>query len=65
MPRTAIVTGGTKGIGLAACKELTRLGYRVAALWAHDKSAAEAAARGSTSCRSGATWAISTPAARP
>jgi acetoacetyl-CoA reductase len=46
MPRTAIVTGGTKGIGLAACKELTGLGYRVAALWAHDESAAEACRKG-------------------
>ena len=46
MPRTVIVTGGTKGIGLATCKELTGLGYRVAALWAHDESAAEACRKG-------------------
>jgi acetoacetyl-CoA reductase len=42
MGRTAIVTGGTKGIGLAACKELTAAGYKVAALWAHDAEAADA-----------------------
>jgi len=46
MPRTAIVTGGTKGIGLAACRELTGLGYKVAVLWAHDESAAEACRKG-------------------
>jgi acetoacetyl-CoA reductase len=46
MPRTAIVTGGTKGIGLAACKELTGRGYKVAVLWAHDESAAEACRKG-------------------
>jgi acetoacetyl-CoA reductase len=46
MPRTAIVTGGTKGIGLAACKELTGLGYKVAVLWAHDEAAAEACRKG-------------------
>jgi acetoacetyl-CoA reductase len=46
MPRTAIVTGGTKGIGLAACKELAGLGYKVAVLWAHDESAAEACRKG-------------------
>jgi len=46
MPRTAIVTGGTKGIGLAACKELTGLGYKVAVLWAHDEPAAEACRKG-------------------
>jgi acetoacetyl-CoA reductase len=42
MPRTAIVTGGTRGIGLAACRELTALGYKTAALWAHDEAAADA-----------------------
>jgi acetoacetyl-CoA reductase len=42
MGRTAIVTGGTKGIGLAACRELASQGYKVAALWARDADAAEA-----------------------
>jgi acetoacetyl-CoA reductase len=42
MARTAIVTGGTKGIGLAACKALTEAGYKVAVLWAHDEEAARA-----------------------
>jgi acetoacetyl-CoA reductase len=46
MPRTAIVTGGTKGIGLAACRELAGLGYKVAVLWAHDEPAAEACRKG-------------------
>jgi acetoacetyl-CoA reductase len=41
MGRTAIVTGGTRGIGLAASRELTAQGYKVAALWAHDSAAAE------------------------
>lgn len=42
MRRTAIVTGGTKGIGLAACRLLAGKDYRVAALWAHDAAAADA-----------------------
>jgi acetoacetyl-CoA reductase len=42
MARTAIVTGGTKGIGLAACETLTAAGYRVAVLWCHDEPAANA-----------------------
>lgn len=42
MGRTAIVTGGTKGIGLAACRKLVADGYRVAVLWAHDAEAADA-----------------------
>ena len=31
MPRVALVTGGTRGIGAAICKALNTAGYKVAA----------------------------------
>jgi NAD(P)-dependent dehydrogenase (short-subunit alcohol dehydrogenase family) len=43
-PRTALVTGGNRGIGLEVCRQLALLGYRVM-LSARDLSKAEAAAR--------------------
>ncbi|GAA3266062.1 SDR family oxidoreductase [Dactylosporangium vinaceum] len=42
--RTAVVSGGTRGIGLAFSRRLKRLGYQVVALYRHDKTAADAAA---------------------
>ncbi|GAA4185885.1 3-oxoacyl-ACP reductase FabG [Streptosporangium oxazolinicum] len=39
----AVVTGGTKGIGLSFSQRLTELGYQVVALFRHDKGAAETA----------------------
>ncbi|MER7394854.1 SDR family NAD(P)-dependent oxidoreductase [Streptomyces sp. NPDC000151] len=41
--RLAVVTGGTKGIGLAFSRKLVKLGYRVVALYRHDPEAAGAA----------------------
>ena len=41
----ALITGGTRGIGLACCRLFSERGYRVTALWAHDESAARAAAK--------------------
>lgn len=40
--RTAIVTGGTSGIGLAICRRLLSDGFQVAALYGGDDAAAEA-----------------------
>lgn len=41
MSRLAIVTGGTRGIGAAISKALKKQGYKVAANYAHNDSAAE------------------------
>ncbi len=41
--KRAIVTGGTRGIGLAVCALLAEQGYAVTALYAHDDKAAQAA----------------------
>lgn len=41
--KTAIVTGGSKGIGLGVVRMLTGKGYRVIASYAHDSEAAERA----------------------
>jgi acetoacetyl-CoA reductase len=42
MTKTAVVTGGTRGIGLAITKQLKAEGYAVAALYAGNEAAAEA-----------------------
>lgn len=39
----ALVTGGTRGIGLACCRLFSRMGYRVTATYSADERAAEAA----------------------
>ena len=39
----ALVTGGTRGIGLACCRLFSAKGYRVTALWSRDEAAARAA----------------------
>ncbi|WP_407548631.1 SDR family NAD(P)-dependent oxidoreductase [Streptomyces sp. Pv4-95] len=41
--RIAVVTGGTKGIGLAFSRKLVKLGYQVVALYRHDPEAARVA----------------------
>jgi 3-oxoacyl-[acyl-carrier protein] reductase len=51
MSRSALVTGGTRGLGRAAAWALAEDGFRVTATWQHDPAAAEelertAAARG-------------------
>ena len=43
--RRALVTGGTKGIGLAIARALVAAGHEVLALYAHDEAAAQAVAR--------------------
>jgi 3-oxoacyl-[acyl-carrier protein] reductase len=43
-PRAAIVTGGTRGIGLGICKALLRRGISVAAVYRSDEASARAAA---------------------
>ncbi|MBQ8969055.1 MAG: SDR family oxidoreductase [Bacteroidaceae bacterium] len=43
--KTAIVTGGSRGIGLGVVKMLTGRGYRVIASYAHNDTAAQAAER--------------------
>ena len=40
-----LVTGGTRGIGLACCRLFFRMGYEVTALYSSDEAAAEAARR--------------------
>ena len=40
--RRAVVTGGTRGIGLAVCAVLVQAGYSVTALYAHGKELDEA-----------------------
>jgi 3-oxoacyl-[acyl-carrier protein] reductase len=42
--RRALVTGGTKGIGLAIARTLAAGGHEVLALYAHDEAAAQAVA---------------------
>ena len=39
----ALVTGGTRGIGLACCRLFLRMGYEVTALYSSDEEAARAA----------------------
>jgi acetoacetyl-CoA reductase len=41
MPRVALVTGGTRGIGAAICKALKAAGYQVAASYAGNDEAAQ------------------------
>lgn len=41
--RLAVISGGTRGIGLAFSRRLVKLGYRVAALYHADEAAADAA----------------------
>ena len=41
MPRVALVTGGTRGIGAAICKALKAAGYKVAANYAGNDEAAQ------------------------
>jgi len=45
MTKTAVVTGGTRGIGLAITQQLKAAGYKVAALYAGNEAAAEACAK--------------------
>ena len=40
MPRVALVTGGTRGIGASICKALKKTGYQVAANYAGNETAA-------------------------
>jgi acetoacetyl-CoA reductase len=42
MTKTAVVTGGTRGIGLAITQQLKAAGYKVAALYAGNEAAADA-----------------------
>ncbi len=41
--KTALVTGGTRGIGLACCKRFSEEGYAVVALYSHNGEDAKAA----------------------
>src|ERR1700734_1377625 len=41
MPRVALVTGGTRGIGAAICKSLKATGYQVAATYGGNDEAAQ------------------------
>ncbi len=43
--KTALVTGGTRGIGRAISAKLVGLGVRVAAVYLRNRAAAEATAR--------------------
>lgn len=45
MSKTALVTGGSRGIGAAACRALARQGFSVAIGYTHNAQAAEALAR--------------------
>lgn len=49
--RRALVTGGTKGIGLAVARALVAADYEVVALYAHDEAAAQAAVAGTAGLR--------------
>lgn len=42
-PRRALVTGGSRGLGLATARALARDGFDVIATWAHDEACARAA----------------------
>ncbi|WP_308013372.1 SDR family NAD(P)-dependent oxidoreductase [Streptomyces beigongshangae] len=44
-PAVAVVSGGTRGIGLAFSRRLVKLGYRVSALYRSDEDGARAAVR--------------------
>lgn len=44
-PRLAVVTGGTKGIGLSLSRRLLSVGYRVVALYRNDRESAVRAAK--------------------
>ncbi len=41
MPRVALVSGGTRGIGAAICKALHAAGYKVAANYGNNDAAAQ------------------------
>jgi 3-oxoacyl-[acyl-carrier protein] reductase len=43
LPRRALVTGGSRGLGFAIARALARDGLEVLATWAHDEAAARAA----------------------
>lgn len=45
MSKTALVTGGSRGIGAAACRALAREGFSVAIGYTHNAQAAEALAK--------------------
>lgn len=41
--RVALITGGTRGIGLAIAKKLARKGYKLTLIYSHNKAAAQSA----------------------
>jgi len=41
--RVALITGGTRGIGLAIAKKLAQQGYKLALIYSHNKMAAQSA----------------------
>ena len=45
MSRTAVVTGGTRGIGRACAQRFYDMGYNVAMIYAHDDESAHSIAR--------------------
>ena len=58
MARVAMVTGGTRGIGLAIVDRLKQDGFKVAAGYAGNEEAAKACAKEhQLHDRQGATWA--------